>query len=73
MNAHSWEVVVHGFDPSTQEAEAGKSLWVWGHSGLASSSLELVQGQPRLHRETLFQPAQNEHIQKLFEVLFGVK
>ena len=24
------------FNPSSQEAEAGRSLWVWGHPGLHS-------------------------------------
>jgi hypothetical protein len=42
-------VVLHAFNPSTWEAEAGgfltRSAW----------STELVPGQPRLHRETLSQ------------------
>ena len=38
---------VHAFNPSTQEAEAGESLWVWGQPGLP----ELVPGQaPKLQR-----------------------
>jgi hypothetical protein len=27
---------MHTFDPSTQEAEKGRSLWVWGQPGLQS-------------------------------------
>jgi hypothetical protein len=39
-------MVGHTFNPSTQEAEAGRSLWgAW--------STEWVPGQPGLHRETL--------------------
>jgi hypothetical protein len=26
----------HTFNPSTQEAEVGRSLWVWGQSSLQS-------------------------------------
>ena len=38
-------MVPHTFNPSTQEAEAGGSLWVWGQPGLQ----ELVLGQaPKL-------------------------
>ena len=40
--------VVHTFNPSTWEAEAGASLWVWGQPGLQ----ELVPGQPGLDIET---------------------
>jgi hypothetical protein len=29
-------VVAHTFNPSTQEAEAGGSLWVWGQPDLYS-------------------------------------
>jgi hypothetical protein len=29
-------VVTYPFNPSTQEAEAGRSLWVWGQPGLQS-------------------------------------
>jgi hypothetical protein len=31
-------VVVHTFNPSTQEAETGGSLWVQGQPGLQSES-----------------------------------
>ena len=34
-------MVAHAFNPSTREAEAGGSLWVWGQPGLQ----ELVPGQ----------------------------
>jgi hypothetical protein len=30
------EVMVQAFDPSTQEAEADRSLWVWGQPDLHS-------------------------------------
>ena len=43
-------VVAHTFHPSTQEAEAGRSL-----SLKKAQSTEEVLGQPGLHRETLFQ------------------
>jgi hypothetical protein len=33
---HGWMMEVHTFNPSTQEAEAGRSLWVGGQSGLQS-------------------------------------
>jgi hypothetical protein len=29
-------VVVHGFNPSPQEAEAGGSMWTWGLPALQS-------------------------------------
>jgi hypothetical protein len=41
-------VVVHAFNSSTQEAEAGGSL-----SSRPAWSTERVTGQPGLHRETL--------------------
>jgi hypothetical protein len=45
----SQAVVVHPFDPSTWEAEAGRFL-----SLRPAWSTEWVPGQPGLHRETLF-------------------
>jgi hypothetical protein len=42
-------VVVHTFNPSTQEAEAGRFL-----SSRPAWSTKGVPGQPGLHRETLF-------------------
>jgi hypothetical protein len=41
-------VVVNTFNPSTQEAETGRSL-----NSRPAGSIELVLGQPELHRETL--------------------
>jgi hypothetical protein len=41
-------VVVHAFNPSTWEAEAGGFL-----NSRTAWSTELVPGQPGLHRETL--------------------
>jgi hypothetical protein len=41
-------VVAHAFDPSTQEAEAGRFL-----SSRPAWSTEWVPGQPGLYRETL--------------------
>ena len=38
---------MHAFNPSTQEAEAGGYLWVWGQPDLQS---ELVLGQPGLRK-----------------------
>jgi hypothetical protein len=43
-------VVVHSFNPSTQEAEAGGFL-----SSRPAWSTELVPGQPGLYKETLSQ------------------
>ena len=54
-------VVAHAFNPSTQKAETGESLWVQDQPGLQ----ELVSGQtPKLHRETLFQNKINKIKQK---------
>jgi hypothetical protein len=44
----SWAVVAHAFNPSTQEAEAGRFL-----SSRPAWSAEWVPGQPGLHRKTL--------------------
>jgi hypothetical protein len=44
-------VVAHAFNPSTWEAEAGRSL-----SWRPAWSTEWVPGQPELHRETLSHP-----------------
>jgi hypothetical protein len=41
----TWEVVVHTFNPSTQEAEAGRSL-----SSRPAWSTEQVSGQPGLEK-----------------------
>ena len=46
----SWAEVVHTFNPSTRETEAGRYLWIWGLPGLHK-----VPGQPAQHRETLSQ------------------
>jgi hypothetical protein len=42
-------MVVHTFNPSTREAESGRSLIL-----MPALSTEQVSGQPRLHKETLF-------------------
>jgi ABC-type phosphate/phosphonate transport system substrate-binding protein len=50
-------VVVHAFNPSTWEAEAGRALSlrpVW--------TTELVPGQPGLHRKTLPQKTKMKQI-----------
>jgi hypothetical protein len=52
-------VVVHAFNPSTQEAEAGGFL-----SSRPAWSTEQVPGQPGLHRETLSQKQQQQQQQK---------
>jgi hypothetical protein len=49
-DAKSRAVVAHTFNPSTWEAEAGRSL-----SSRPAWSTEWVSGQPGLHRETLSQ------------------
>jgi hypothetical protein len=43
-------MVVHIFDSSPQEAEAGRFLWIWGQPGLCS---KLQNSQD--YRETLSQ------------------
>jgi hypothetical protein len=48
--SNSQAVVVHAFNPSIWEAEAGGSL-----SSRPAWSTEWVPGQPGLHRETLSQ------------------
>jgi hypothetical protein len=48
-------VVMHTFNPSTWEAEAGGSL-----SSRPAWSTKWVPGQPRLHRETLSQKTKNK-------------
>jgi hypothetical protein len=49
-------VMVHAFNPSTWEAEAGGFL-----SSRPAWSTELVSGQPRLHRETLSRKNKNNN------------
>jgi hypothetical protein len=44
-----WAEVVHTFNPSTQEEEAGRSLWIWVQPGFT----KWVQGQPRLPKEII--------------------
>ena len=51
-----WVVVIQAFNPSTREAEAGRSL-----VSKTALSTDRVPGQPGLYRETLFRthtPAQ---------------
>ena len=44
-------MVVHAFNPSTWEVEAGGPLWVWAQPGLQ----DLVPGQaPKLQRKSIF-------------------
>jgi hypothetical protein len=52
-------VVVHAFNPSTWEAEAGGFL-----SSRPAWSTERVPGQPGLHRETLSQKTKQKTKQK---------
>jgi hypothetical protein len=46
-------MMAHILDPSTQEAEASRSLGVQGQSGQVVEGQQ-VPGQPELHRESLF-------------------
>jgi hypothetical protein len=43
-----WAMVVHAFNPSTWEAEAGGSLWVRGQPGL-QSEFQDSQGYTEKH------------------------
>jgi hypothetical protein len=56
----SLAVVMHIFDPSTQEAEAGRSL-----SLSPTWSTEQVSGQPGLYRETLSRKNNKEKERKI--------
>lgn len=58
------EVVAHAFVLSTQEAEAGESLWTWGQLGLEDK----VQANPGLHSGTLPQNKINKR-KKTAEVI----
>ena len=52
---------VHTFNPSTQEAETGRSLWVQGQRGL----WELVPGQiPKLQKNLVSKHTQNKQTNK---------
>jgi hypothetical protein len=55
-------VVVHAFNPSTQEAEAGRFLSSW-----PAWSTKWVPGQPGLYRETLSQTNQNKKQTKILD------
>ena len=52
-------VVVHAFNPSTQEAEAGRFL-----SSRPAWSTKWVPGQPELYRETLSRKNNNNNNKK---------
>ena len=56
----SQAVLAHAFNPSTREAEAGRTLWVRGQPGLQ----ELVSGQaPKLQRNPVTEkPKRTENI-----------
>ena len=50
----AWDVVVHNFNPSTWETEAGRSFWVQGHPGL-QNKFQDSQGyskKPHLEKQT---------------------
>ena len=50
-------MVAHAFNPSTREAEAGKFEAIW--------SIELVPGQPGLHREICLEKNKQQQKQKI--------
>ena len=56
IKTKSQAVAVHGFNPSTWEAEADRFL-----SLSLGWSTEWVPGQPGLHKETLSQKNQNQN------------
>jgi hypothetical protein len=59
-------VVVHAFNPSTWEAEAGRFL-----SSRPAWSTKLVPGQPELHRESLSQKKQKQKTEEGKSSLFS--
>ena len=57
-------VAAQAFNPSTQRAEAGRSLrWrpAWTIESSKAVQLQGLPGQPELHRETLFQRGVGVH------------
>jgi hypothetical protein len=60
--------VVHAFNPSTQEAEAGRFL-----SSRPTWSTKWVPGQPRLHRETLSQKTTKKREREINECTRGTQ
>jgi hypothetical protein len=55
----NWVVVVHAFNPSTWESEAGRFL-----NSRPAWSTKLVPGQPGLYRETMSQKNNNNKKKK---------
>jgi hypothetical protein len=60
-----WAVVVHAFNPSTWEAEAGRCL-----SSRPAWSTEWVPGQPGIHRETLSWKNKTKKVISLVELFY---
>jgi hypothetical protein len=55
-------MVVHAFNPSTQEAKTGESLWIWGQPGL-QSEFQDSQGYtacPKIPKQTNNPPPNNQ-------------
>ena len=48
---HAVTVVVHTFNPSTWEAEVGRSLWVWDQPGLQSKFQDSQRNTEKSHLE----------------------
>jgi hypothetical protein len=54
-------MVVHTFNPSTREAEAGESLWVWGKSGLHSKFQDSQEYRREKRTETELEKDRQRH------------
>jgi hypothetical protein len=65
-------MVSHTFNPSTQEAEAGRSLWVWGQPGVLYSEVQDSQETlPQQNKAKQNKTKQNKTKQKICHMVEG--